>query len=261
MITGDRGCADVHRAIDSGLDLRRGDDALHFDLAFDSRSTDYLIAEWSEVDPTLLPVAALEREYRASDNREPWHRRESLNRRAFFGDFDCDPDHLKEATPYRHLEHFKAALASDEATQRMLPRILLGLSRLLGAFGYRGQQLALQDGAADGWAVMREIVSESLSLERRLPQSPYVEQQADELLLAHPRAHLTLTLDSVELILRAADGELVNDAAANAIKLEMSLLASKLMLHNASAAIIVNPAGAAQEVSEFDGSIVMRSPL
>ena len=71
VITGDRGCADVHEAIESGIDLRRGDDALHFDLAFDRRSTDYLVAEWSDLDPTLLPVAALEREDRASAGREP----------------------------------------------------------------------------------------------------------------------------------------------------------------------------------------------
>jgi serine/threonine protein kinase len=261
VITGDRGCADVHRAIDGGLDLRRGDDALHFDLAFDSRSTDYLIAEWSELDPSLLPVAALEREYRARDNgSEPWQRRDSLNRRAFFADLDGDADHLAEATPYRHLEQFQAALASDEAAQRLLPRILLGLSRLLGAFGYHGQQLALQDGAIDGWAVLREISADTFRLERRFSHSPYVEHQADELLLSHSSAHLILTLDSVELILRAANGELVNDAAANAIKLELSLLASKLMLHTASAAIIVNPAGVDQEISQIDGSLVLGSP-
>lgn len=257
VITGDMGCTDVHEAIKSGIDLRRGDNALHFDLAFDRRSTDYLVTEWSDLDPTLLPVAALERDVRASAAHEPWHRRDSLNRRAFFSDLGGDGVHHLEATPYRYLEDFKEALASDEETMRLLPRILLGLSRLLGAFGYDGPNLALQDGENDGWAVLREIDAAEFRLERRVLKSPYVEQQADELLLIHPRARLALTLDSVELILRAVDGELINDAAANAIKLELSLLAGKLMLHPASAAIVVNPAGIPKAVTSVEGSILL----
>lgn len=259
VITGDRGCTDVHQAIESGIDLRRGDDALHFDLAFDRRSTDYLIAEWSDIDPTQLPMAALERGDRASSDREAWHRKDSLNRRAFFGDLGRDSIHRHEATPYRYLADFQVALATDEETKQLLPRILLGLSRLLGAFGYDGRELAIQDGENDGWAVLRQINATEFRLERRAPDSPYVEQQADELLLLHPSARLVLTLDSVELILRAADGELINDAAANAIKLELSLLAGKLMLHPASGAIVVNPAGVPETVSKVDGSIVFRS--
>ncbi|BBY00700.1 protein kinase domain-containing protein [Mycobacterium seoulense] len=259
IITGDRGCGDVHAAVDNQIDLRLGDDALHFDLAFDPRSTDYLIREWADLDPTRLPVAALERDDRASDGHEPWHRRESLNRRAFFGDLVRDAVHQREATPYRYLEDFQLALGSDEAAGQLLSRILQGLSRLLGAFGYEGSKLALQDGENNGWAVLREIPAADFRLERRPAPSPYVEQQADELVLIHPRAHLTLTLDSVELILRASDGELINDAAASAIKLELSLLAGKLMLQPASSAIVVNPAGVPQAVAARSGAIVLEN--
>lgn len=255
VITGDRGCSDVHDAIEQGIDLRRGDDALHFDLAFDQSSTDYLVAEWSDLDPSLLPAAQLERDDRVSAGHEPWYRRESLNRRAFFGDLECDETHVREATPYRYLDDFQCALEDDRQTLELLPRMLLGLSRLLGAFGYEGENLALQDGENDGWAVLREMNASEFKLERRPLPSPYVEQQADEFLLSHPRARLTLTLDSVEMILRAADGELINDAAANAIKLELTLFASRLMLHPASAAIIVNPAGAQYTVTETKGKI------
>lgn len=259
VITGDRGCADVHAAIKDQIDLRLGDDALYFDLAFDTRSTDYLIREWADLDPARLPMAALERDDRASDMREPWHRRESLNRRAFFGDRNSDAAHQREATPYRYLGDFAMALSSDEAAGHLLTRILHGLSRLLGAFGYDGPNLALQDGENNGWAVLREIPAADFHLERRLSPSPYVEQQADELVLMHPRAHLVLTLDSVELILRAADGELINDAAANAVKLELSLLAGKLMLQPASAAVVVNPAGTPRAVAVRNGAIVLES--
>ncbi|MBM4555133.1 protein kinase [Rhodococcus hoagii] len=259
VLTGDLGCEDVHQAIDSGIDLRRGDNSLHFDLAFDKRSTDYLIAEWSDVDPTLLPVAALERKDRGETIHEPWHRRESLNRRAFFGDLGEETDHHLETTPYRYLRDFQVALTSDEDATRLLPRILLGLSRLLGAFGYNGSNLALQDGGDGGWAVLREIDATEFRLERCAPESPYIEQQADELLLTHPRARLPLPLDSVELILRAEDGELINDAAANAIRLEMSLLAANLMLHPAASAIIVNPAGDPRTVTSTLGTIALEA--
>lgn len=257
VLTGDRGCDDIHNAIDSGIDLRRGDDTMHFDLAFDKRSIDYLISEWSELDPSSLPVAALERKNRGDTVHEAWHRRESLNRRAFFGDLAGEPDDHAEASPYRYLEDFRAALASDEDASRLLPRVLLGLSRLLGAFGYNGTNLALQDGGDGGWAVLREIDEAEFRLVRRAPDSPYVEQQADELLLTHPRAQLPLPLDSVELILRAEDGELINDAAANAVKLEMSLLAANLMLHPAASAIVVDPAGDPRAVSAAAGTIVL----
>ncbi|WP_063066455.1 protein kinase domain-containing protein [Nocardia violaceofusca] len=259
VLTGDRGCTDVHATIDKQIDLRLGDDALHFDLAFDPRSTDYLIREWADLDPTRLPVAALERDDRASNGHEPWHRRESLNRRAFFGDLDGNSVHQREATPYRFLQDFQTALGSDDAAAQLLDRILLGLSRLLGAFGYDGPNLALQDGENNGWAVLREIPAADFHLKRPPASSPYVEQHADELVLIHPRAQLALTLDSVEMILRAADGALINDAAANAIKLELSLLAGKLMLHPTSTAIVVTPSGAPNAVAVRNGAIAMES--
>ncbi len=257
LITGDRGCADVHQAIQDSIDLRLGNDAMYYDLAFNAHSNDYLISEWASLDPTLLPVAGLERHDRTSGEHEPWHSSGSLNRRAFFCDFDCDPAKQREANPYRYLSDFRAALASDGAASQALPRILKGLSRLLGAFGYDGPNLALQDGESNGWAVLREIRGEDFHLKRRPEPSPFVEQQADELVLMHPRAQLALTLDSVELILRAADGELINDDAANAIKLELSLLAEKLMLEPALTAIVVNPAGTTQLVSAVDGALVL----
>lgn len=257
VITGDRSCTDVHSAVAESIDLRLGGDAMYYDLAFNPNSNDYLISEWTGLDPTLLPVAGLERKDRSSGDHEPWHSAESLNRRAYFGDFDCDPAQQREATPYRYLSEFQAALASDAAADQALPRILRGLSRLLGAFGYTGTNLALQDGESNGWAVLREIPSENFRLTRRPEPSPFVEQQADELVLTHPGAQLALTLDSVELILRAADGELINDDAANAVKLELSLLAEKLMLEPALTAIVVNPAGSPQTVSAIDGALVL----
>jgi hypothetical protein len=259
LLTGDRGCTDVHAAIEKSMDLRLGDDAMFYDLAFDQRSNDYLISEWADLDPRFLPAAGIERDDRTSGDHELWHSAESLNRRAYFGDLGCDPAQQREASPYRYLSDFQGALASDHTAAQILPRILQGLSRVLGAVGYNGPNLALQDGESNGWAVLREIPADDFRLDRRPDASPFIEQQEDELVLMHSRAQLTLTLDSVELILRAADGELINDDAANAIKLELSLLAEKLMLEPALTAIIVNPAGAPQSASMVDGALVLEN--
>jgi len=254
LITGDRGCSDVHEAFDAGIDLRLGDDALTFDLAFDNASADYLVQEWSAVDPSFLPVSDLERESRAnalSGSDEIT----SLNRRAFFRDLPHDVAGRGGVTAYRFLEDFRMALGSNEAALLLLPRVLRGLSRMLGAFGYEGGDLALQDGENEGWAVLREVSASEFELIAESAESPFVEGGADSLVLLHPRARLSITLDTAELILRAADGELIKDAAANAIRLELEMLAARLMLHPADAAIVVNPAGEPVAVRAVAGTI------
>jgi serine/threonine protein kinase len=260
VITGDRGCSDVHEAFDAGIDLRLGDDALTFDLAFDGASADYLVQEWSAVDPALLPVSDLERESRAralsgSDTIT------SLNRRAFFRDLPEDMAVQRGVTAYRFLEEFRIALGSSEAASILLPRMLRGLSRMLGAFGYEGSDLALEDGENEGWAVLREVSASEFELIAEATESPFVEGGADSLVLLHPRARLSITLDTAELILRAADGELIKDAAASAIRLELEMLAARLMLHPADAAIVVNPAGEPVAVRAVSGTIeIVRRP-
>jgi serine/threonine protein kinase len=260
VLTGDRGCTDVHEAGDAGIDLRLGNDALAFDLAFDSASTDYLVQEWSAVDPTRLPVADLERAARSREASNPIDRAASLNRRAFFSDGPFIVNERRNVMAYRFLDDFRGALDSNESSTLLLPRVLLGLSRILGAFGYDGPNLALQDGEHDGWAVLREVSASEFQLTREVATSRYVEQQADSLTLVHPMARLSITLDAAELILRAADGELIKDAASNAVKLELEMLAARLSLHPAEAAVVVNPAGDAVHVEEVSGTIVMVEP-
>ena len=106
--------------------------------------------------------------------------------------------------------------------------MLLGLSRVLGAHGYQGNALALRDGDSAGWSVLREIPAEEFALAPLAADAKYVEQQPDGLRLSHRLGNLVLTLDSYELVRRAATARLLGDAGAEAVKLELSAFGNLL---------------------------------
>ena len=103
-------------------------------------------------------------------------------------------------------------------------QILRGLSRILGAHGYSGDALALRDGESSGWSVLREIGAEEFTVAPIPADGTFVEQQSDGLRLTHRLGAMVLTLDSFELVRRAADGEILGDAGAEAVKLELERL-------------------------------------
>ena len=91
LITGDRSCENVHEARERGMDLRKGDDVLVEDLAFDPRSADYLVQEWADLDPASIAAPDVERAARADPRitTDPAlfgdRDRELVQRRLFFG--------------------------------------------------------------------------------------------------------------------------------------------------------------------------------
>jgi hypothetical protein len=127
-------------------------------------------------------------------------------------------------------------------------RLLLGISRLLGAPGYRSPGLAFGVGAGDSsWAILHAIESEAFTVHVADATHPYVETMADLLELRHEsgaaRLTLTLNLDTAEMILRAADGELVDDPASDAIRQEIDAFVGQLSRHPSKAAHIVDSSG------------------
>ena len=57
------------------------------------------------------------------------------------------------------------------------------------------------------------------------------------------RHTLRLNLDTAEMILRAADGELVDDPASDAIRQEIDAFVGQLSMHPSKAAHIVDSSG------------------
>lgn len=256
-ITGDRGCGDVHHAVEEGRDLRLADDALAHDLAFDEGNPDYLVAEWAEMDPGMLAAPSVERSIRDGSFglNGSLLRPGSHQRQLFFDGAGRSPVGRADVRAYRYLDEFVAALAGRISEDRLRTEILSGLSRILGAHGYAGTALALRDGESDGWSVLREIGPEQFRVAPVPADGPFVEQQPDGLRISHRLGSMVLRLDSFELVRRAADGEILGDADADAVKLELSAFADLLRRNPGKRVLVVDPAGRADAVSVADGVV------
>jgi serine/threonine protein kinase len=254
LITGDRSCADIHEAREKGMNLSRGDGALVEDLAFDERSADYLVQEWLALDPAGTAAPDAERAARA-DRRivdEPAkfsaRDRELVQRRLYFGTWTAPGLGRETVRAYRHFDAFDDVLLDGPAEQieELRGRLLLGLSRLLGAPGYRGTDLAVADQAGGGtWAVLKEIKADGFTLAPARYPSAHIESRPDALVIRHTESGhaLALTLDTFEIVLRVADGDLIGDGSADSVRQEIEAFAAALRRSPTSSVTIVNPAG------------------
>jgi len=265
LITGDRSCEEVHDDVESGRDPRPGREA--FDLAFDRSSRDYLVQEWAELDPAALPAPALARAARNNRALVPdlagldAATMTQLKRAALFGAWSV-PGAEHEVRAYRHLPEFLAALAEPD---KGLTRILLGVSRVLAFVGYQDEgHLALRDRVFDDPAVRSIVVIKELpAAEFRLAglsgPAPFVESFPDQLELQHlpSGARLRITLDTAELLLRSADGEILGDTASEALRQEIQSFGDRLRLQPARTVRIVDGAGSSLvATATADGRIV-----
>jgi len=255
LITGDRACADVHEAREQGMDLRRGSDALVEDLAFDPRSADYLVREWTDLDPASSAAPDVERAARADPGivADPAmfsdRHRALAQRRLFFGTWRPDLDR-EPVRAYRYLGEFENALLGEQLEKTRL-QLLRGLSRLLGAPGYAGGHLAVNNqgpafatqGANGAWAVLKEIPAAEFALTPVEHHPQFIEWRPDALRFSHEGHSLLLTLDTFELVLRVADGDLIGDSADAAVLQEIETFGSALRRSPARSVRVVNPAG------------------
>jgi serine/threonine protein kinase len=234
LITGDRGCKEVHEAIQNSIDLKRGETALAADLAFTDAGRDYLISEWALLDPSRLPLPELERAARNQGNLGsstdiPDAIRE-LSRRVFFRDAGAPFVGLDEVRVYRHFEYFRSALYGME-DNHFKKSILLGMSRVVGAKGFDGSGLAITSSEdTSNWVVLRVIDSDEFEVSAPKMRKAFVENMPDLLELRHRKSArpLSLTLDVSEVLLRAANGELVNDIYSDAVRLEIEGFANQM---------------------------------
>jgi serine/threonine protein kinase len=265
LVTGDRGCADVHAAREDGQDLLRASSSRVSDLAFEEGCQDYLVQEWVDLDPARVAAPAVERAARSRGALAATQIGEQdetgrLQRLLFFGGWSAPGVERESVRAYRYLGEYVAALASDEGALDAVPRLLFGLSKLLGAPGYGGSDMAVGSGEAESWSVIREVPASEFRLQRSAVASPYIESRADYLTLEHDGgATLPVTLDVAEMILRAADGEIFGDAPSEALRLELERLAVELRRRPARAVTIVDPSGSASFAS-LDGATIRLEP-
>ena len=252
LITGDLSCDAVHEELKNGQDPRSGPHRRASDLAFAPGSGDYLVQEWSDLDPARLAAPGAARAARADRTRLPdlgtvgEAEMVHLKRSLFFGEWGDDALR-EEARSYRHFDEYLAALDDPHSA---LPRVLLGMSRVLAYAGYEDVGcLALRDRAfADektrAIVVIKELPASAFTLESATVVSPYVESFPDRLELRHAGgARLRITLDTAELLLRAADGEILSDPGSSALRQEIEGFGNRLRLHPATSVRIRDGGG------------------
>lgn len=264
LITGDLSCAAVHAEHERGQDPGSGPLRRTPDLTFARSAADYLIDEWSELDPAGLAAPSVGRAARADRNLIPdlsaveQDVMGRLKRSLFFGAWSAPASAQREARAYRYLPEYLAALDDPEPARA---RILLGVSRILAYPGYDDEShLALRDRVFDDPAVraivvVKELAADQFRLEPAAAPSPFVESFTDQLVLRHPEsnARLRVTIDLAELLFRAADGEIVGDIASAALRQEIAGFGNRLRLQPARSVRIVDGSGRAVRASVIDG--------
>lgn len=263
LITGDRDCADIHEAEKEGLNPLLIEGAHVRDLAFAQDSNDYLIDEWSGLDPSAVAAPEVDRLRRTLPAGAPLSVVDSVAavaRALYVRELDGGPDgpSAADVLPYRYLGEFVGMLQSNDL-MRVRNRLLLGISRLVGAFGFASDGLAMSSGmAGSSWAILHTVPVEQFTVIVPTVDNPYVETIPDRIVLAHdlgPR--IALTLDTAEIILRAADGELVDDPASDATLQEIDSFVSQLARQPSSSARIVDTSGSVALVNAHSGRIVL----
>ena len=153
-------------------------------------------------------------------------------------------------------------MLTTPSAPRTRDRILLGISRLIGAFGYDGNGLAMRSGSPEAeWAVLRLVPEEQFEVAP--PPSPggFVEEIPDVLTLQHVAGPtIALGLDTMEIILRAADGEIVNDIASDSVKQEVEAFANQLSRQPSKSVRIVDASGSYAVASQAGGVITLELP-
>lgn len=266
LITGDLSCEAVHEENRTGQDPRAGSGRRAPDLAFAADTGDYLVEEWRELDPARQAAPAAARAARASRDLVPdlaavtAETLGQLKRGLYFGEWTA-PGGRTEVRSYRYFEEYLEALDKPGPA---LPRVLLGLSRILAFPRFEGEGLGLQDRTYDDPAVraivvVKELPAATFELAAMGPESGYVESFADRLELRHERGQrLAIALDAAELILRAADGEVLGDNASAALRQEIEGFGQRLRLEPARSVLVVDGAGNRLTAEAVDGRIIGR---
>jgi hypothetical protein len=264
LITGDRSCADIHEWRSSNLSAMQLETALVSELAFSTESSDYLVAEWSELDPAQVAAPGVDRLFRTQGtaSQHPVYNGVNAVARGLYFELVSDEAGQTDRSSvmsYRYLDEFTSMLRNEDP-ERTRGRLLLGMSRLVGAFGYTDDGLAMSSGMPGAaWAILHTVPASEFTVSINDTRSPYVEAIADQLSLTHasnPSISLSLTLDTAEIILRAADGELVNDLATDAILEEIEAFVSQLARRPSVEARIVDSSGSVA-VARIDGTQIV----
>jgi serine/threonine protein kinase len=261
MITGDIGCKDVENASKSGRNLLFEQGTMLHNLAFDPQTTDQLLSEWSTVDPAKVISPATERRFRELTLDDPNHEYVALGVESFKRKmFAEDASERVRLSPYVYLEKYLSVLGDSEIL--VLPQLLLGLSRIVGAHGFSSLGLAVADKYAESsWSVLKVANAHDFELQVAGYQSEFIESIPDHALLVHKptQARLRITLDLGEILMRASEGEIMNDIAIDSYYQELIGFATVVGRERTDHAVIVDSNSRAWRVAQVGSSLTLEA--
>jgi hypothetical protein len=266
LITADLSCEDVHKAVSNNEDLSSTSGSLG-ELVFGAASQDPLIQEWARLDPAKLVSPVVDRllrsEYapKSADGEAEMY--STFMRSHFLGlrEISESPGLSipnGESSFYKYIDEYITILANPERPEYK-SRILKGVSRLIGAYGYDGPNLAVsQERGHSDWAVLKPNFEQEFTLKANDFDSQYVEFSPDLLILTHVSgAQLNISLDTAEVVLGAADGGLFGDYETDAVRFDVEGFGVKLLRQVSENVIVVEPSGVAHEIRIANGKLIL----
>ena len=261
VITGNRSCHDVHSARKLGQNLKLGKDALYFDLAFSRHSIDYLIQEWSEIDPAEVSSSILIRNAREDGllNQNSVasiaEQISAIKRKQFFNFQDGDYSIHRDLLAYEHIEKFTDLLFNP--SNEILDQVLLGISKIVGASGFAGEGLAIASNEKNSdWTVLKIVPTSSFEIVSLRQSNLLMETYPDSGYLRHKDgAQLSITLDTAEMIFRAANGEILDDPYSESIRKEIEGFTLQVRRQPAIEVSLVDPLGSVINAKQSKGLI------
>ncbi|QDT04247.1 Serine/threonine-protein kinase PrkC [Rubripirellula lacrimiformis] len=275
MITGDRGCSDIHASTaTSELAHRR-----YYNLAFDPQSGEDLVLDaFKGLDPGSVSNPALERrltrpnvdslftlsgiQYPIGEDqdREALHQ---LKRRYFFeltrdvlGGLP-DPSTL---IPSRSLHLFRDIVSGQTHPALVKDRLLTGLRRLDRVPKHAAAEgLALRlDSSDESLIVIRQWPADAFELIQPTTSNRFLNYLPDHFILRHVSGwpEMTIGLQMFELLMRAADGTTPDAAEHQSLLMDFQRLRAQLLTSPTHQVVLVTSGGDRSLVTSCEGKIM-----
>jgi hypothetical protein len=252
--------------VDSGENPSADDRYRLHNLAFDTNCDDSLVQEWSEFDPALMHNGQISRaiDRQQGDLGEQATTISFLNRearKAFFGASEVLGLGVS-ISPYKHFQEVLNYLQASQDSSKLKQKVLLGYSKIVGPQRYAGTGLAVATPTTKtGWIMMKVLSEADFRLVVLDPgaSDDYVESIPEMLeLVFRDKWGIHLTLDALEMLIRASEGEIFSSQKAVALRHELSSFATRIANLATSEVIIQHPDGTEQRALLSDGIISMR---
>jgi hypothetical protein len=163
----------------------------------------------------------------------------------------------EEVRLFQHFEDYWSQLFMP--TKKTKESVLLGISKVVGAIGFRDSGVAIRAGnLRTDWSVLKVIAESEFTITVEATTSAdYLESVSEQLTLTHVDTQISvgLSLDSFEMLLRAAAGEVLADNYSDAVIKEVEGFTSQLREVRSTSVSIIDPIGNAVLATEKDGRI------